>query len=507
MLPSHLGGVRNWLDPMLFNKSIVKKKELFPIMETLESTRYRLSHAKMSGLGVLFLGLVLAETYVLFITGFDYVGLRGRITVVNDPSNSHTSPEQQSSPEPLSGGRGDSLVEGSSSFPSEKNSLSFRLEQFVEQNPDTPGARFIRLLRDYLHYEPGAEAKRLSSCSNLAIKDAKNVSFCFGGGRNYQKAMDSLNGDDLKLEHATSLVLWEDRTDMNVYKLRRYNGTDRLIPYLGTQAACLPLILAGYAAQEKPDNVVVELGPFAGLSSRCILVGMLKHGVHEGAYRAFDTFEGVNNWRAISYHAPWLKKEHPEFNENQTDFLFLWKMNVESVYPAAQASVGWINKDTLNPTVLGHKHVSMLSIDSAKSARMLIDQLEGLGIIATGTIIFLMDFEFVPDQVRQIYACLREEFLIPVYASFSMEHWAWIVTKDFSFEDGKIRQCFANLGIHNKNITRMERLLDGDTRYLCGLSADNQSNNQCGPQRQIAKEKMIQHIRFGPEALASMKQG
>jgi hypothetical protein len=149
----------------------------------------------------------------------------------------------------------------------------------------------------------------------------------------------------------------------------------------------------------------------------------------------------------------------------------------------------------------------MLSIDSAKSARMLIDQLEGLGIIATGTIIFLMDFEFVPDQVRQIYACLREEFLIPVYASFSMEHWAWIVTKDFSFEDGKIRQCFANLGIHNKNITRMERLLDGDTRYLCGLSADNQSNNQCGPQRQIAKEKMIQHIRFGPEALASMKQG
>jgi hypothetical protein len=479
------------------------KRDLFPIMETLESTRYRVSRAKMSGLGVLFLGLVIAETYVLFVTDFDFVGFRGRITMAKELSNTPSS-HRESFPEPLIGGR-DSAVERSSSF-SPESTLSFQMEQFVVRNPDTPGARFIRLLRDNLHYEPGSEARRLSACTNSAIKDAKNVSICFGGGRNYRKALETSNIDDLKLEHATRLVLWENNTDMNVYKLRRYNGTDRLIPYLGTQAACLPLMLAGYAAHENPDNVVVELGPFAGLSSRCILVGMLKHGVHEGAYRAFDTFEGVNNWKAISYLAPWLKKEHPEFNENQTDFLFLWKMNVESVYPTAQASVGWINKDTLNPTVLGRKHVSLLSIDSAKSAKMLIDQLEGLGVIATGTIIFLMDFEFVPDQVRQIYACLREDILIPVYASFSMEHWAWIVTKDFSFEDTKIRQCFSTLGISNKNITRMERMLVEDAQYLCGLPTDNKSNIFCGSQQQTAVEKLIQHIRFDSEALARMNK-
>jgi len=94
----------------------------------------------------------------------------------------------------------------------------------------------------------------------------------------------------------------------SVYSMLRYRDTDKKIASLATQAACLPLFLAGSSVSS--DQIVVELGPFAGLSSKCIVSGMLlsSGGIRKHAYLAYDTFEGRDNYRSIVKRARWVKR-------------------------------------------------------------------------------------------------------------------------------------------------------------------------------------------------------
>uniref|UniRef100_A0A7S4JQ65 Uncharacterized protein n=1 Tax=Odontella aurita TaxID=265563 RepID=A0A7S4JQ65_9STRA len=345
------------------------------------------------------------------------------------------------------------------------------LERFLAENPDLPASRFVDLLKKHLHFEPDAESQRITACLKRV-----NPALCFGGLRNYrvaQKELDTTEGRKSNIEEVTRVAQIGGKSSQTVYALRRY--TDELaaleIPTLGTEVACLPLMLAGYASSRDEDSVVVELGPFAGLSSRCIVTGMLQQGLRENSFFAFDSFEGLANYNAIKRRAPWLARTHADFTENNTDFLFLWELAVLPVYKTAKAKKGWITKDSLNPSVLFNRTVTMISIDCAKNAQKLKSQLEGLGTIRKGTVIFLMDFEFVRSQVKQVYGCLRGRFLLPVYASWKMEHWAWIVTNDFTLNNDEFfGRCYANILANiTKAVDRMEHQLQMDVEYLEGL--------------------------------------
>lgn len=371
-----------------------------------------------------------------------------------------------------------------------------QLETFLEQYPDSPGALFVHLLRQHLHLTSRSEAERLLSC-----RKNTNLPLCFGGWRSYNAAQEAVGKkNNVDMEKQTQLVaLSDDENDASrqtVYSIRRYEDNHHVIPNLGTQTACLPLMLAGYAATKSTINsTVVELGPFAGLSSKCILTGMSKNGVREGAYTAFDTFEGKANYNAISRSAQWLSKsddEHPQFDRKHTDFLWLWERAVKSVYPSARGSKGWINAESLNPTTLQHQQVNMISIDSAKSAQQLLSQLEGLGTIQAGTILFLMDFEFVSQQIKQVYACLRQEHLLPVYASLTMEHWAWVVRHPLKLDDNELGNCYRSVKSDlSSHLERMETMIRQDIAFLGSMSEDR--DDPTWPQMR-AQEHLISQL-------------
>jgi len=407
--------------------------------------------------------------------------------------------------------------DGTAASTSSTSSLPLRqLETFLRESPTTsPGARFVQLLRAYLHFETGAEAARIAAC-----KRESSRALCFAGLQNYrmaaaalEEANNSKNGggqssqSDEELEKRTPLALWETvnaeggggrDNNHTVYSIRRYRNTTNVIAYLGTQAACLPLMLAGSVIDD-PTTMVVELGPFAGLSSKCILAGMLTNGVRQHAYRAFDSFDGKANYNAIRHRASWVPTAHPAFTERNMSFLELWKDTCQYDYPTADATAGWITPDSLRRQNLHNKTVSMLSIDSAKSAGQLKSQLGGLDIIEKGTIIFLMDFEFVRQQVKQVYACLRP-YLLPVYVSWGMEHWAWIAIESFALNDSSLAECYRKVASDpDKALIAMEEIAKADLLYLSGLTDDAAVTDTFTDLRNTLQEKIVSQLRSIPE--------
>lgn len=374
-------------------------------------------------------------------------------------------------------------------------SPSFRpleqLELFLEENKDTPGARFVGLLREHLHVRDGAEAERIVACKRNA-----NLPLCYGGWKNYVKAGGNKAADPKK----TRLVLYEDDEEESAYTIDRYKNSKHNIPSLGTSTACLPLMLAGYSASQDTSNLVLELGPFAGLSSKCIAMGMRKNNHNHSPFYIYDTFEGTPNYKAITNRAGWLRKEHPEFNKEHPNFQFLWEEAVKPVYPEAKPVAGWIDKNSLNPQKLGgnNHQVSLISIDSAKDGKQLMDQTAGLESFKKGTIIFLMDYEYVTETVKQTYGCLREHHILPVYASWQMEHWAFVVTEDFSLQDAWLGKCFASIAADLDNsISRMEAFLDADLAYLEGLS-ETAGSPKLKKMKEIVRGTLVKSLRKKP---------
>jgi hypothetical protein len=334
------------------------------------------------------------------------------------------------------------------------------LNDFVNQNPLTPAAILVQLLRQYLHTSPSAEVQRRKACVRHS-----NDKMCFGGHAYYSQHPDHT-------AHEIPIVLWEDDPQMNIFNLTHYpNGREH--SGLGTNMACIPLTLAGFAATQDPKNVVVELGPFLGLSSKCIAVGMRKNGVKDNTLFVYDTFSGLMNFRAIQRMHPWLKDEHPEYTQQNDNFHFLWEYGVKPTYPKAISRQGFISKEALNPEALGHRPVALISIDSAKSNQHLQQQLAGLGPLTKGSILMMMDFEFVREHIILFYACLRENYVLPVYLSWNMEHWMWIVTDDVDLADQVHYQCYNEYKSNENGRSHVVDLAMRDLLMLSGLTDDD----------------------------------
>lgn len=340
-----------------------------------------------------------------------------------------------------------------------------QMEEFLQTYPDTPGARFVRYLRSHLHYEAGAEHNRMLACDmNRANKELPGPAVHCYAGMDINSKMTQVSQHNNGITRQYTMPLGSNITihDMPLYATEDIQ--EKYIPALGTQQTCLPLFLAGAALDPTKNEVAVELGPYFGLSSKCIVAGMRTQGGgrprNKGAhtYTAFDTFNGIRNHDSIRKHPEWnwILEKYPYYTAANTSFLFLWEKAVQSVYPTARGRAGWINSTTLNPAILGLENddnnnkgsLGLISIDSAKTAIQLRDQLAGLGTLRAGTILFLLDFEFVVTQIKLVYGCLRHTgYLIPVYTAWERrENWAFVVAKDnFSWSDPRWVTCMDHI--------------------------------------------------------------
>jgi len=298
---------------------------------------------------------------------------------------------------------------------------------------------------------------------------------CFIGSKVYASHLNLIQEEGGgQQKRPLGLPLWEIQTEeINIHTILKGDGGTKRIPSLGTYSACIPLLLAGYSAlSTQPDDVVAELGPFTGFSSRYIVSGMAKNSHASNSYIAFDIFEGIDNYNAISRMSPWTTqdKKH-KFTKNNTDFLFVWETAVKDIYPEAQGRPGWSSKKTINHETLGNKTVSMISIDSAKSPSNFVGQQEGLLPIKAGTIWFLMDFGSVHSQSIWLYGCMRD-FLMPVYAHW--EQWAFVVKKDITaLASPQLKNCFQDIRSNIPlSLIPLKRQLETDFKHL--LSFDNQ---------------------------------
>ena len=272
--------------------------------------------------------------------------------------------------------------------------------QWLSENPNTPGARLVNLLRQHLHTHPNAEGERLQACHD------KKYSLCFAGQAAYQKAMDEAPADKkddlIYLERSTQMPLASGNVD--VWKMRRFakmsDGKLRVINNLGTEPACLALLLAGAAVGD--FGVVVELGTYLGLSSKCISLG-LNSTNREGAYFAFDLFGNDEfNYDRITKSMPWTLQIMPDFTK-ESSYLWLWKNATIDVYPTAKAFEGSIDSTTLYPKLWKKKPIALLSVDSAKSWAAFRDQTAGIQrpyMLKKGAILILMDFLTMTIQTQ-----------------------------------------------------------------------------------------------------------
>jgi hypothetical protein len=214
------------------------------------------------------------------------------------------------------------------------------------------------------------------------------------------------------------------------------------------------------------------------------------------AFIAHVSYEGRRNFNAIS-KSRWIGATYPNFTESNTDFVDVWRDTVQYVYPTAQAKKGWITKDTLNNGTLSGLDLQVVSIDSAKGAASLHAQLAGLTLPA-GAILFLMDFEFVHEQIKQTYACLRD-YLLPVYVSWNMEHWAWVVTKSFNINDPVIFTCYKKVAEDVPTaVSAMKRRLGDDLMYLSGLTDDVSVHEHYAPLRDRLNKTMHTQLDHKP---------
>jgi len=238
--------------------------------------------------------------------------------------------------------------------------------QWLLDYPDTPGATLVRLLQQELHVTRTAEAARLRACR----KESLSFPVCFGGLRNAAIAEKSAGtNDNAKLEKLTLMPL----SNMTVFDMRRYTAPKKLIFNLGTDPVCFALVLAGASVTQ---GVIVELGTFTGLSTKCLALGLNATGQPD-RYYAFDIFgQDVLNYQAIIKNMPWVTEVGTL--TAHSSYKWLWELAVQQVYPTIQGFEGFIDKDTVNPKVRNKETIALLSVDSAKMWGQFRDQLAGI---------------------------------------------------------------------------------------------------------------------------------
>mmetsp|Transcript_396 Transcript_396/g.501 ORF Transcript_396/g.501 Transcript_396/m.501 type:complete len:522 (+) Transcript_396:84-1649(+) len=323
------------------------------------------------------------------------------------------------------------------------------LEEYLTANPNSPAAHFVELLKEYLYAEPSWERERQTGCYRFW-----NMTKCFAGMGNYNAAPT----DAARTAEELKMPFYEDTdgSEGTVFRAFHFQNTTKPMPFLGTHVVCLPLLLAGTTVTE--TGVVVELGPFAGLTSKCVGMGLNKARTNPprtNALISYDTFADTANYNAITKASPWVKESYPDYTPDNDDFLPIWKDIVQYEYPTALGRKGFASSKTLSDDILGEKNLEILMIDSAKSAPALHEQTGGIAF-REGTILFLMDIEKLRVQLFQVYGCLRSGFITPIYASLGMEHWGWIVLKSFHINQPWMKKCYENI---NNNPTEANAVI------------------------------------------------
>ncbi|CAB9498877.1 expressed unknown protein [Seminavis robusta] len=467
-----------------------------------------------------------------------------------------------------------------------------QMEGFLRSHADTPGARFIQLLQANLYNSKHnhEELQRLQACQTQSRHNPQlvNVNLCFAGSKNYKNTMAHLEQLAQELNNIKPMALLANVTAMEqhtpitinmkqqqkttktlaknnkpiqastVFQMRRYGPINnsaitmdrptrpdiehRLIPNLGTSMACLPLLLAGAAVAFSTDDdnphLAVELGPYFGLSSKCLATGLTLPGSTSSSvpplYFAYDTFGGRDNLLSLQNRSQtqWILDDYfPHFgggqnsdnnNNDDTSFRFLWQRAVLPVHPTARAIAGML----VAPTAAASSHdtvyqrarsiqqqqpsLDLLVMDSAKSAKAWNDQLMAvLGptntMIHAGNILILMDFEFVAVQVKQVYGCLRQA-LLPVYISWNHEHFAFVVTQDIDLTTKTHANCYAGIAqTHTDSLHRLEQQVQADLDFVRqGLRQhEDQQNNikdkKWDSMQQPLLDHMVRNLREKPE--------
>lgn len=381
------------------------------------------------------------------------------------------------------------------------------MQTFLEEYPNSAGTLFIRLLQTQLHGHPEWEPHRQSFCE-------RTLPLCIGGYHNSNDKIPSSatttassNKNNINTKSRTSLdrifnyysnrerdtylPLLPQTANTSVYRIRNFRDTEHGIVNLGTNKACLPLMLAG-ASIDVDKGMVVELGPFAGFSSKCAAYGILaalqnttfpdNASYSSSRLLSFDTFEGEVNYNSLNRKGPWIRELYPAFSSDNSSFVQLWADTVQDVYPQAKAIPGYINVEVVNDDTIqklaGSSGLSpeILIVDTVKTSKLLHEHLGGLTIHA-GTVLFLMDFQRSTDLVQQIYGCFRPNYLLPVYISWNNEHVAFVVTKSFTVNDPGIFECYQKLAKVDFQTTAyhthvMKARLKQDLVFLSGLTTD-----------------------------------
>lgn len=351
-----------------------------------------------------------------------------------------------------------------------KRTAEESFQQWLEDYSDTPGAKLVALLHQEVYYERSAEATRLRACQK---GPQQSYSLCFGGLRNLRAAESTLvaavaeTSHQEQLEQTTSMPRYPN---MTVYEMRRFSEPNKIIYSLGTDPVCFPLVLAGASVEE---GVIVELGTFVGLSTKCMALG-LNTTKRTGQYYAFDFFgHHQASYSSIIQHMPWVAKGRT-FTVDSS-YKWLWESAVKHVYPSIRGFEGEINKDTLHPEIWDKQSISLLSIQSAKLWKDFHDQFDGIQkpfMLKRGAILVLMDFLTIDVQVKLFYGCWRE-FLQPVYSSWCQgNQWIFVVTKTFSLS--MVGSCVQDLLGEaqvptDEKMREMEVKIVHDVDFLDGL--------------------------------------
>ena len=159
------------------------------------------------------------------------------------------------------------------------------------------------------------------------------------------------------------------------------------------------------------------------------------------ALKSYDLFDDFN---AISTISKWVKESYPDYTPENKDFLPIWKDIVTFEYPTAEGRKGFTSAKTLNDKIIGNQQIEILIIDSPKTGPGLHEQAGGITVPA-GTILFLNDIELLRIQLMQVDGCFRSGCITPIYASLGQEHWVWIVTKSFNFNQPWVKKCYKNV--------------------------------------------------------------
>lgn len=392
---------------------------------------------------------------------------------------------------------------GASSFKkNKKEDAKDSFSQWLLDNPNTPGARLVSLLNEHLHPHADAEGERLIACHD------KNYPLCFGGHAAYHKALEEApedkKSDKIYIERETKMpfgpTVDPDQSDgYSVWKMRRFAkmaNKFRQIHNLGTEPACLALVLAG-AAVGDDFGVVVELGTYLGLSSKCIGLG-LNSTKRQDAYFAFDLFGNDDyNYDKITKNMPWTLQVKPDFTK-ESSYQWLWRNATVDVYPSAQAFEGFINATTVYPKLWKKQPIALMSVDSAKTWSHFRDQTAGIQrpyMLKKGSILILMDFLTIDTQIKLLYTGCMGQYLQPVYSSYCKgEQWIFVATQSFSL--GMVGACMQDyLGNEQQEPTEQqyEAMLEraqGHVNFMDNLGSDGLLSTALADERKC----MMEHL-------------